>query len=253
MNLHRGIFGNQPVHSECSNEQYIYLVFVCYREYQALNEHLELERESFRREAAARGLSRREQRRYPEALQHGLPDFVEWLPQYTTALVNAHGSSNVDIELLRLSALPSRDAETYQQMWAYGNHYRVENERDNLGFVTQDYGIASIFGAEEGRSAGVSMVGVLKEIIVVRYSAQRRVVFRGSWIRNDPGPRSSMKVDQYGFTVVRFNDRIPRNTEPYVLPATVRQVILSLNSCGLILDLGNAAMMAVCKYPMLLL
>jgi hypothetical protein len=223
------------------------LVFVCYREYQALNQHLESERATFRSEAAARGLSRREQLRYPEALLHGLPDFVEWLPQYTTALVNRRGSSNVDIELLRLSALPSSHAETYQQMWAYGNHYRVENERDNAGFVTQDYGIASIFGAEEGRSAGVSMVGVLKEIIVVRYSAQRRVVFRGSWIRNVPGPRSSTKLDQYGFTMVRFNDRIPRNTEPYVLPATVRQVILFLISIGFSLDLGNVAMMNVCK------
>ena len=227
MPLHMGISGNQSVHCAISKLQYINLVIVCYREYQALHEHLESERESFRREAAARGLSRREQRRYPEALQHDLPDFVEWLMQYTTALVNAHGSHNVDIALLRLSALPSRDAESYQQMWAYGNHYRVENERDNLGFITQDYGIASIFGAEEGRSAGVSMVGVLKEILVVRYSAQRRVVFRGSWIRNDPGPRSSTQVDQYGFTVVRFNDRIPRNREPYVLPATVRQVIIS--------------------------
>ena len=150
---------------------------------------------------------------------------MEWLPQHTTELVNAHGSGNVDTDLLRLSALPSKDAETYQQMWAYGNHYRVVNEGGEHGFVTQDYGIASIFGAEEGRSAGVTMVGVLKEIIVVRYSAQRRVVFRGSWIRNDPGPRCSTKVDQYGFTVVRFSDRIARNREPYVLPATVRQVL----------------------------
>ena len=184
-----------------------------------------MDRETYRREAALRGLTRREQYRYPPHLLHGLPDFVEWLPQYTTQLVNAHGSSHVDIDLLRLSALPSKEAETYQQMWAYGNHYRVLNEGDELGFVTQDYGIASIFGAEEGRSAGVTMVGVLREIIVVRYSAQRRVVFRGSWIRNDPGPRSSTKVDQYGFTVVRFNDRIARDREPYVLPATVRQVL----------------------------
>ena len=154
-----------------------------------------------------------------------MPDFPEWLTQYTTNLVNAHGSHNVDIDLLRLSALPAKEAETYQQMWAYGNHYRVANEEDELGFVTQDYGIASIFGAEEGRSAGVTMVGVLKEIIVVRYSAQRRVVFRGSWIRNDPGPRTSTKVDQYGFTVVRFADQIARDREPYVLPATVRQVL----------------------------
>lgn len=186
-------------------------------------------REAFRRSAAERGLSRREQIRYPDALLHDLIDFVDWLPQYTSQLVNAHGSHNVDIELLRLSSLPSREAETYTQMWAYGNHYRVVSEGGEPGFVTQDSGIASIFGADEGRNAGVSMVGILKEIIVVRYSAQRRVVFRGSWIRNDPGPRSSTIVDQYGFTMVRFNDRVARNKEPYVLPATVRQVILPVH------------------------
>ena len=114
----------------------------------------------------------------------------------------------MNIELICLSALLSRHAETYQQMWAYGNHYRVVNEDGDPGYITQDYGIASIFGAEEGQSAGVSMVGILKEIIVVRYSAQRRVIFWGSWIRNDPGPRASTKIDQYGFTMVRFNDRI---------------------------------------------
>lgn len=162
---------------------------------------------------------------YPDDLSLDLPDFVEWLTQYTNQLVTTHGTHNVDIDLLRLSALPSKEAETYQAMWAYGNHYRVATDEDSSGFVTQDYGIASIFGAEEGRSAGVTMVRVLKEIIVVRYSAQRRVVFRGSWIRNDPGPRASTKLDKYGFTIVRFADRIARDREPYVLPATVRQVL----------------------------
>lgn len=139
-------------------------------------------------------------------------------------MVTDRGPNHVDIDMLRLSVLPSIHAETYQQMWACGNHYRVEREEDASRFVTQDFGIASIFGAEEGQSAGLSMVGVLKEIIVVRYSAQHRVVFHGSWIRNDPGPRASTKVDQYGFTMVRFNDLVARNREPYVLPAQVRQV-----------------------------
>ena len=214
--------------------------FACCRQYQALAEQLEADREAFRRDATSRGLTRREQYRYPDDILHDLPNFVEWLPQYTNQLVHAQVSGNVDIELLRLSALPSREAETYQQMWAYGNHYRVMKEGDDSAFVTQDYGIASIFGAEEGRSAGVSMVGVLKEIIVVRYSAQRRVVFRGSWIRNVPGPRSSTKVDQYGFTVVRFNDRVAREREPYVLPATVRQVIHAQLTCVCLLECGTA-------------
>jgi len=192
---------------------------------------LEEARDAFRRDAASRGLPRRAQYLYPPHLSHDLPDFVDWLAQYTTHLVSSQGAANVNIELQRLSALLSRHAESYQQMWAYGNHYRMLNEGGEHGFITQDYGIASIFGARDGQSAGVSLVGVLKEIIVVRYSAQRRVVFRGSWIRNDPGPNPSTKVDQYGFTMVRFNDRIARDREPYVLPATVRQVfqLMALN------------------------
>jgi hypothetical protein len=204
---------------------YIKTKYFCGREYQAAADELQSARDAFRRDAASRELSRREQHLYPPHLLHDIPDFVEWLAQYTTQLVHAQGSCNVDIELQRLAVLPSRHAETYQQMWAYGNHYRVLNDGDSHGFVTQDYGIASIFGAEDGQSAGVNLVGVLKEIIVVRYSAQRRVVFRGSWIRNDCGPRSSTKIDQYGFTLVRFHDRIARDREPYVLPATVRQVL----------------------------
>jgi hypothetical protein len=123
--------------------------FICgfSRQYQAMSEQLDLEREAFRRDAAERGLPRREQYRYPNHLLHDLPDFVDWLPQYTSQLVPANGPHNIDIELLRLSGLPSREAETYQQMWAYGNHYRVAPEGEETGFVTQDYGIASIFGA----------------------------------------------------------------------------------------------------------
>jgi hypothetical protein len=98
--------------------------FACCRQYQSLAEQLEADREAFRRDAASRGLTRREQHQYPDDILQDLPDFVEWLPQYTNQLVHARGSGNVDIELLRLSALPSREAETYQQMWAYGNHYR---------------------------------------------------------------------------------------------------------------------------------
>lgn len=187
-----------------------------------------MERELFQREAAARGMPRRQQFLYPPHIQDDLPDFADWLTQYTTSLINIQGVRNVDIELRRLSQLPSVNAESYKQMWAYGNHYRIHEENMELGFMTQDYGIACVFGAEDGQSAGLSMVGVLKDIIIVRYLARRRVVMRGSWIRNTGGNRSSTKVDDYGFTMVRYNDRIAALHEPYVLPATVRQVCVEI-------------------------
>ena len=69
------------------------------REYQSLVESLETERAAFRSEAASRGLGRRAQHQYPGHIMHDLPDFVEWLAEYTTCLVNSHGSSNVNIDL----------------------------------------------------------------------------------------------------------------------------------------------------------
>lgn len=128
---------------------------------------MQTERELYQREAAARGMSRRQQFLYPEHIRDDLHDFMDWLAEYTSSLINMQGVGNVDIELRRLSQLPSVNAESYKQMWAYGNHYRVHQENAEFGSMTQDYGIACVFGAEEGRSARVSMVGVLKDIKVV--------------------------------------------------------------------------------------
>lgn len=189
-------------------------------------EHLHLQRELYRREAAEQGMSRRQQNEYPLEIREDVPDFVDWLSDYTSSLIRRYGIRNVDVELRRLSEMPSVNAESYKHMWAYGNHYRVEEEGLQAGYVTQDYGIACAFGAEDGQGASMSMIGVLKDIIVVRYSARRRVVMKGSWIRNNVGERLSTRVDEYGFTIVRFNDRIAGHQEPYVLPATVRQVCL---------------------------
>lgn len=190
-----------------------------------------MQRQQYEMEAAARGLSRRQQRDYPENLRENLPNFVEWLSEYTASEIRTHGVRNVDVELRRLSELPSVHAETYKHMWAYGNHYRVHEDVVEPSYVTQDFGIACVFGSEVGRSAGISMVGILKDIIVVHYSARRRVVMQGSWIRNSVGERTSTRIDQYGFTTVRFNDRIAASREPYVLPATVTQVCLQWTNC----------------------
>jgi len=164
---------------------------------------------------------------YPEHIRDDLPNFVDWLNDYTTSLIiQMHGVQNVDVEVRRLSEFPSVHAESFKHMWTYGNHYRVEDEGVEVGYVTQDYGIACSFGAEDGRTPSMNTVGVLKEIIVVRYSARRRVVMKGSWIQNSGGECSSTRTYKYGFTVVRYNNKIAATREPYVLPAIVHQVCL---------------------------
>jgi len=149
--------------------------------------------EQYKRDVVARGMSRRQQYAYPEYIRDDLPDFVDWLTKYTTSLIHMHGLQNVDVELRRLSELPSVHVELYKHMWAYGNHYSVEEEEEEIEYVIQDYGIACSFGAEDGRTPCMNMVGVLEDIIVVRYSTQRRVVMKGSWIRNRGGNAHLLK------------------------------------------------------------
>jgi len=67
----------------------------------------------------------------------------------------------------------------------------------------------------------MSMVGFLKDFIVVQYSTSKRIIMKGTWIRNNGRERSSTRVDEYGFTTVRFKDKIAVAREPYVMPATV--------------------------------
>ena len=109
-----------------------------------------MERQGYERKAAVIGLPRRQQIQYATYIVNDLPDFVEWLQEYTASLVHLHGVDNVDVELCRLSELPSVEAESYKQMWAYGNHYQVHEEGNGNGYITQDYGIACMFGAEDG-------------------------------------------------------------------------------------------------------
>jgi len=52
------------------------------------------------------------------------------------------------------------------------------DERVQYGYVTQDYEIVCAFGSEEGHNAGMNIVEVLKDIIIVRYSVRRRVVMQ---------------------------------------------------------------------------
>jgi hypothetical protein len=51
---------------------------------------------------------------------------------------------HVDDDLLLLLVPPSFIALSYKKMKAYGNHFRIDDEQNNL-LVTYDFGVASIF------------------------------------------------------------------------------------------------------------
>lgn len=73
------------------------------------------------------------------------------------------------------------------------------------------------------RDAYVDYYGVLTDIIELSYNAGRRIVlFKGDWVDNLLGG-GGIKTDQYGFTLVNFNQLLPSN-DPFILASQVLQV-----------------------------
>jgi len=75
---------------------------------------------------------------------------------------------NIDPDLIYLSIPPSFTTFKYNKMKAYGNHFQVDNDHNNL-LVTYDCGVASIFqqsqGSEDEVLGAIQYFGTLKEIL----------------------------------------------------------------------------------------
>jgi hypothetical protein len=74
----------------------------------------------------------------------------------------------VDDDLLLLSVPPSFTALSYKKMKAYWNHFKIDDEQNNL-LVTYDFGFASIFQQSQGSGdvvlGQIQYVRTLKEIL----------------------------------------------------------------------------------------
>jgi hypothetical protein len=53
-------------------------------------------------------------------------------------------TSLIDEDLVHLSVLPSFTCLAYKKMKVYGNHFRVDDEHNNL-LITYDFRVTSIF------------------------------------------------------------------------------------------------------------
>jgi hypothetical protein len=91
-------------------------------------------------------------------------------------------------------------------MWAYGNHYHVEDETGDC-HTTYDSGIACIFiqGSHSFAQdhnvvmATLRYVKILKEILVVSYVTMKWILFQTFWIPSNLQGVQSVRQDQYGF------------------------------------------------------
>jgi hypothetical protein len=138
-------------------------------------------------------------------LAQDIPTFARWLLDHVKIpMVNG---VVVDPDMVVYFHPPSTLAYTYNNMWAYGNHYKVDVETWPT-HATYDSGVACIFrqgscSSVQDKSivmANLHYVGVLKEIIVVSYTSQRVTFVKCSWILiHTQGNAATVRQDEHGF------------------------------------------------------
>jgi len=124
---------------------------------------------------------------WPPHLAQEIPTFAMWLLDHVMKQM-ANGVV-VDFDLVVYFCPPLTLTCTYNNTWAYGNHYMVDVETWPT-HAAYDNGVTCIF-KQVSRSfvrnkdivmANLHYVGMLKEIIVVSYTSQRVTLMKCSWI-----------------------------------------------------------------------
>ena len=132
---------------------------------------------------------------------------------------------------MHLSRKPSTTITHYTAMYAYGNHFRVDDER-GTSHVLFDSGVVAII-TQECRSlradqspihASLQYVDVIKDIFRVDYGHIFFNVIRCSWIKPNMDGNATVREDEHGFWSVKFNARQSAGLEPYMFPCDVSQV-----------------------------
>lgn len=164
---------------------------------------------------------------YPEHLANPFPPFSTWLYLHIRTQRNEN-QFPIPQELLWISCPPSDQALAYRHMWAYGCHYRCDDESGPT-HVTYDSGVASL---SSSNSNTVMDVGVLKSILLVTYGGANFCVMKCSWIAPTDEGRRTIRKDNSGFWTVKFDARQDsRRHNPYVFPSAVSQV-----NYGIVID-----------------
>lgn len=159
---------------------------------------------------------------YPEHLATPFPTFSTWLYHHVRTQRNEN-QFPISRELLWMSCRPREHALSYSGMWAYGSHFRCDDE-SGPAHVTYDSGVASLSSTN---SNTVVDVGVLKSIILVTYGGTNVCLMKCSWIAATEEGRRTIRKDNSGFWTVKFDarDNAGRHN-PYVFPSAVSQVCI---------------------------
>jgi hypothetical protein len=174
-----------------------------------------------------RGRSKRKLPDYPMDIQQ--QSFNTWFRKAASEDIALGNDASEDILALLLP--PRREAKGYKAMYAYGNPIRVRSAEVDMS--TCDSGVAATFlqscrsssSDRNMRIANLEYVGWVDEIISVDYGKFEVVVLYCTWAQaNKRGARATMKCDEYGFTLFRFDRLIPYSADSFAFPLHVQQV-----------------------------
>ena len=155
--------------------------------------------------------------------------FSHWLRERVQAMADEGQAPHVS--LVTLSKLPIPIVQRHNSMYAYGYHFRVDNEQGQ-SHISFDSGVACI-ATQTCRSsradqhpieADLQYVGVVKDIIEVDYGHIQYTVLKCSWIRPDTRGNRTIRQDEHGFWSVKFGARQFPPIEPYIMPVHAKQV-----------------------------
>lgn len=147
-----------------------------------------------------------------------------------------------DVSLVTLSQLPNPVVSHYNSMYAYGNHFRVDDEA-RRGHVSFDSGVACIAiqmcrssrADRDPVEAALKYVGIVKDILQVEYGHIKYVTLKCSWIKPDVEGTPTIRTDEHGFWSVKFAACQTPPVEPYLMPCHAKQMsprILLASSCS---------------------
>ena len=144
----------------------------------------------------------------------------------------------VDVLLASLSRMQNPMIKHYPFMYAYGHHFRVDDEIGQ-SHISFDSGVACLATqvCKSSRvdtnpvEATLKYIGILKDKLQVEYGHLKYVVLKCSWIRPDLEGASTIREDSHGFWSVKYDARQATSMEPFLMPTHAKQVTTAPSYC----------------------
>ena len=156
--------------------------------------------------------------------------FEKWIREniFRRNIVNPSGD---DLDAVKLCSKPSMKAERFCRIKAFGNHYRVKDDRGET-LDTYDCGVVCLHEwiTEEGEVMKRYTVGEITDILRLDYGKLYTpiVLFKCSWVKDaDNRGNPTYMRDRDGFLIVNFKHRERKDHDPFIFPEQCSQVFFS--------------------------